>query len=230
MRWLKRINRKKFGLLIIEVDSAEQANRLIIEEIVLKYNLKLVERYDVSCRIIQCFKYQKYRHISSVYSNTEKYGYCGGSYNTGICAGILPAPRKRCAACHKGEHILWSEECPMRAKEILRAKTARRALLRLFPISALPPTLREAFGASTSKENTRDEGWSTVATKKRKLAGRPLGAASKAKTINRDANQSIFSFTNQPQSTRGASETPKTTQPTEHSRMDCDDLQAGGEA
>jgi hypothetical protein len=84
----------------------------------------------------------------------------------------------------------------MRAKEILRAKTARRALSRLFLISALPPTLREAFGASTSEEGVRDEGWSTVATKKRKLAGRPLGAASKAKTINRDPSQSIFSFTN----------------------------------
>jgi hypothetical protein len=121
----------------------------------------------------------------------------------------------------------------MRAKEILRAKTARRALSRLFPISALPLTLREAFGVSASaasEEGTRDEGWSTVATKKRKLAGRPLGAASKAKTINRDANQSIFSFTNQPQSTRGVSEAPKITQPTEHSRMDCDDSQAGGEA
>jgi hypothetical protein len=56
MRWLKRTNRKKFGPLIIEVDSAEQANRLIIEEIVLGYDLKLVKRYDADCRIIQCFK------------------------------------------------------------------------------------------------------------------------------------------------------------------------------
>jgi hypothetical protein len=86
----------------------------------------------------------------------------------------------------------------MRAKEILRAKTARRALLRLFLISVLPLTLRETFDASASAsgESTRDEGWSTVATKKRKLAGRSLGAVSKAKIINRDANQSIFSFTN----------------------------------
>jgi hypothetical protein len=57
MRWLKRINRKEFGLLIIEFDSAEQANRLIIEGIILGYDLKLVERYDASCRITQCFKY-----------------------------------------------------------------------------------------------------------------------------------------------------------------------------
>jgi hypothetical protein len=117
---------------------------------------------------------------------------------------------------------------PARAKEILRAKTARRALSRLFPISALPPTLREAFGAP--EESTRDEGWYTVATKKIKLAGRPLGAVSKAKIINRDASQSIFSFTSQSQSTRGASEAPEITQPIEHSRMDCDTTQAGGEA
>jgi hypothetical protein len=70
----------------------------------------------------------------------------------------------------------------------------------------------------------------TVATKKRKPTGRPLGAVSKAKIINRDANQSIFGFTSQPQSTRGSSEAPETTQPTEHSRMDCDAAQAGGEA
>jgi hypothetical protein len=52
MRWLKRINRKKFGPLVIEVDSAEQVNRLIIEGIVLRYDLKQVERYDAGCQII----------------------------------------------------------------------------------------------------------------------------------------------------------------------------------
>jgi hypothetical protein len=56
MYWLKRTNRKKFGPLVIEVDSAEQANRLIIEGIVLGYNLKQVKRYDADCRIIQYFK------------------------------------------------------------------------------------------------------------------------------------------------------------------------------
>jgi hypothetical protein len=75
----------------------------------------------------------------------------------------------------------------MRAKEILRAKTARRALLRLFLISALPLILREAFGAP-KKKSARVKGWSTVATKKRKLAGRLLGAVSKVKIINRDVN------------------------------------------
>jgi hypothetical protein len=56
MRWLKRTNRKKFSPLVIKVDSAKQANRLIIEGIVLRYDLKQVKRYDVNCRITQCFK------------------------------------------------------------------------------------------------------------------------------------------------------------------------------
>jgi hypothetical protein len=83
----------------------------------------------------------------------------------------------------------------MRAKKILGAKIARRTLSRLFLILALPLTLREAFGAP-KEESARDKEWFTVATKKRKLVGRPLGAVSKAKIINRDANQSIFSFIN----------------------------------
>jgi hypothetical protein len=118
--------------------------------------------------------------------NTEKYGYYGGSHNTETCVGISPASRKRCAACHKEKHILWSAECPIKAKKILRAKTVRRALSRLFLISALPFTLKEAFGAS--EENTRDEKWFTVTIKKRKLVGRSLSAVSKAKIINKDAN------------------------------------------
>jgi hypothetical protein len=165
---------------------------MIIEEIIWGYDLKLIKRYDVSYRITQCFKCQKYEYINSVCSNTEKCGHCGGSHNTGTYAG--PAPRKRCAACQKREHTSWSAECLMRAKEILWAKIVKRALLRLFLILALPLTLKEVFGASASaasaaeEESTRDKEWFTVATKKRKLAGRPLSAVSKVKTINKDAN------------------------------------------
>ena len=66
-----------------------------------------------------------------------------------------------------------------------------------------------------------------------KLAGRPLGAVNKARTINRDTDQSIFSFTSQVQSMRGASEAPVIIPPThstEHSQMDCDAIQAEREA
>jgi hypothetical protein len=51
IRWLRRTNKKEFALLVIEVDSAEQANRLITEGVVIGYDLKLTERYDASYRI-----------------------------------------------------------------------------------------------------------------------------------------------------------------------------------
>jgi hypothetical protein len=82
MRWLRRTNKGDFAPLIIEVDSAEQANRLINEEVVIKYDLKSVKRYNASCRITQCFKYQKYGHISTICSNAEKYGHYGSDYTT----------------------------------------------------------------------------------------------------------------------------------------------------
>jgi hypothetical protein len=82
--------------------------------------------------------------------------------------------------------------------------------------SATAPAMRGA--CEVPGEGTLDTEWSTV-TKKRKI-GRPIGSVNKAKTIGRDASQSIFSFTSQ--SMRGASETPTNTQLVEHSQMDCD--------
>jgi hypothetical protein len=134
---------------------------------------------------------------------------------------MLLAPRKRCAACHRGNHPLWSAEYPARVKEILRAKAARQTLLTLFPISATASILREA--CDTQGENTPDREWSIVTAKKRKV-GRPVGTVNKTKTINRDTSQSIFSFTSQ--SMRGTCETPAITQLNKHSQMDCNNTQA----
>ena len=234
MRWLRRTNKGDFAPLVIEVDSAEQANRLINEGVIMGYDLKLVERYDAGCRITQCFKCQKYGHISSICPNAEKCGHCGSDHTTEKCAGVSPALRKRCAACQGGEHTSWSAECPARVKETLRAKAARAVLPKLFPVSTTVPTLREAFGAVSvpaadskrlSGGSQATENWSTMATKKMKLQipGRPIAAVSKAKTITKDVNQSIFSFGNQTQQgTRGASDTPASTQPDKSSQMDCE--------
>lgn len=127
---------------------------------------------------------------------------CGGAHNFNFALG--------CAmnTCLAENGIIPLEKSLTNGLSML--ESTRRALSRLFPISATPPTLREACGAQ--EESLRDEGGSTAAPKKRKLAGRPLGAVSKARTISRDAGQSIFSFTSQPQRTQGASETPTITQ------------------
>ena len=52
IRWISKVKRKKdYSLLIIEIVSAEYANYIIIEGIIYRYNLKLVEVYDRTIRV-----------------------------------------------------------------------------------------------------------------------------------------------------------------------------------
>jgi hypothetical protein len=43
MRWLSQIIQKDFAPLLIKVNTAEQANRLINESLVIAYDLKIVK-------------------------------------------------------------------------------------------------------------------------------------------------------------------------------------------
>ena len=56
MRWLGRATEKEHAPLLIEVSTAEQANRMIDEGLAMAYDLKMVERFDLKARITQCFK------------------------------------------------------------------------------------------------------------------------------------------------------------------------------
>ena len=50
--WLGYIEgEKEYASLIMRIDSATQANRLIQEGVVIRYNLKNVETYDPKCRV-----------------------------------------------------------------------------------------------------------------------------------------------------------------------------------
>jgi hypothetical protein len=213
LRWLARTDGKQFSTLIIETASAEQANRLIREGIVVGYDLKSVERYDTKCRITQCFKCQKYGHISTICMNAEKCGYCGEEHSSESCAEKTQATRMKCAGCNGGNHTAWSKICPARIKELGRAKAAKLALPSLFPVSSVAQLIKNSFrGHQTAfarptgvsqDENTRPagasqekstgsahaahmEGEALEAPKKRKLnpIGRPKGSINKAKTLN----------------------------------------------
>ena len=51
MRWLGRAVEKEHAPLLIEVSTAEQANRMIDEGLVIVYDLKIVERFNLKARI-----------------------------------------------------------------------------------------------------------------------------------------------------------------------------------
>jgi hypothetical protein len=73
--WITRpIDNRVFSSLIVEVDNATIANRIINEKVIYRCELKITELYDRLYRIAQCYNYQKYdNHISKYYWEKTKY-------------------------------------------------------------------------------------------------------------------------------------------------------------
>jgi hypothetical protein len=185
----------------MKIESTAQANRLIQEGVVMRYDLKSVEIYDPKSRVTQCFNCQQYGHIGPACTSQQRCGYCGGQHVTEDCAEKSQVTNKQCAACKVGDHTSWSQACPARQREVARAKQAQRIRPRLYPAST-PMTF--AFTDSTPATSTRsasvapEEEWTMVGEKKRRFnqPGRPIGGVGKAKTIQmRPEDRSILSFT-----------------------------------
>jgi hypothetical protein len=51
MRWLGRTIKKEYAPLLVEVATVEQVNRLINKGLAIKYDLKIVERFNLKARI-----------------------------------------------------------------------------------------------------------------------------------------------------------------------------------
>jgi hypothetical protein len=154
----------------------------------------------------------------------------------------------KCAGCNGGNHPAWSKDCPARIKELGRAKAAKLALSRLFPVASVTQFITRPFKGQQT-EPARQAGASQdgsmrlsstsqdieiavealEAPKKRKPnpVGRPKGSVNKVKALSGSAgaNGSIldFNFTpSQTQHTSGtqiAGATPVSSTPTEDSTM-----------
>jgi hypothetical protein len=98
VRWTSRVEGiKDYASIILEVDCAETANRMILEGVVMRYDLKLAERYEQSNRVTQCFNCQKYGHISRACREKQKCGHCGGEHTSAECTCETHANPRRCA-------------------------------------------------------------------------------------------------------------------------------------
>jgi hypothetical protein len=57
MRWLGRVEEiKNYAPLIVKVLYVKQANRIIKKGVVIQYDLKLAEIYDLKCKVTQYYK------------------------------------------------------------------------------------------------------------------------------------------------------------------------------
>ena len=80
--WSTRAIREKkaFSTVHIEVATAETANRVIAEGIIIDYELKDCERFTKGCTMTQCFNYHNYSYIGRSFINPTACGHCAGAH------------------------------------------------------------------------------------------------------------------------------------------------------
>jgi hypothetical protein len=233
--WLKKIDdNKRFSSLIVEVTNPAQANRMITEGVILRYELKTAERFDRRCRIMQCYKCQQYgKHLSFACKNTERCSNCGQEHKSAACTTNTHTNPRCCAACNGANHPSWSTQCPARIQDAARARRAKDSCPLLFPLPAQPsksPQPTQAFspsGASSSPALSQltvpdsQHEWITqeFGSKKRRLM-KPTGRPPKPPTIDIDFG-AIHAFVSPAGSKPNASETPLPPSPSQDSFFEC---------
>ena len=71
---------KRYSSMVVDVASAEQANRLIVEGLLDGGELKVVELFDRNCRVMQCFRCQEYGHSGKSCKKPASCGHCAGNH------------------------------------------------------------------------------------------------------------------------------------------------------
>jgi hypothetical protein len=134
--WTKKIinQRKKFFFLIIEIVNSKITNRLIKEELLNEHTHLICEYFEKECRIKQCFKCQRYDHVSKTCRNSRKCEQCAQRHSTKDCR--IAIDHRSCANC-ENKHSIWSFQCNVKTtkkrrlniiwknKSILHVETSR---------------------------------------------------------------------------------------------------------
>jgi len=124
--WLTRESEKKeHASIVMWVDCAEAANTLIQLGVVHESDIKIVEYYDMGCRMKQCMKCQEYGHLTYGCKNPQRCAHCAQSHRSGQCPHPENVSQWKCGAC-KGAHKAFDPKCPRRQKEKIRIKEATK--------------------------------------------------------------------------------------------------------
>ena len=89
----------------MKVNSSATANRIIIEGVLHRYELKTYKLFDYRSRITQYFKYQKYTgYISRACRALIKYGNYNGDYEINQYVNEEQTVSRKCAAYNEDDY------------------------------------------------------------------------------------------------------------------------------
>ena len=158
--WSTRAIREKkvFSTLKIEVATAETANRVIAEGLIIDYNIKDCESFTKGCTITQCFNCHKYSHIGRSYPNPTACGYCARAHPSTECNMGTIDRYRRGSACSKKGHEAWSTSCEIRIVEKRNGERAMQKRIPFYPIVAPVPGSRAKTSTRSLATQTAKRG------------------------------------------------------------------------
>jgi hypothetical protein len=87
-------------------------NRLIKKELLNEHTHLVCEYFEKECRIKQCFKCQRYNHVSKTCRNSKKCEQCAQEHSTKDCR--IAIDYRTCVNC-ENKHSTWSFQCDVKA-------------------------------------------------------------------------------------------------------------------
>jgi hypothetical protein len=111
--WTKKVinQRKRFFFLIIKIVNLKMTNRLIKKKLLNEHTYLICEYFEKECRIKQCFKCQRYDHVSKICKNSKKCEQCVQKHLTKDCR--IAIDHRTCVNC-ENKHSTWSFQCDVK--------------------------------------------------------------------------------------------------------------------
>jgi hypothetical protein len=88
---------KTYSSLIVELDSLEQANRLICIGLYEGGEVKRCKLFELGCKLTQCFNCQRYRHVARACRSPIQCSYCSEGHFSKDCSSQSDRNLKKCS-------------------------------------------------------------------------------------------------------------------------------------
>jgi len=113
---------KTYGLIILELSSAKEANLVIKKGLIKGYDIKTCELFDKNCKIIQYFNCQRYNYIKKAYKKRIACGFCTRNHNTKNYETKKDQSKKNCVIYKSKGYEAWSSHCPVKKEKEKKSK------------------------------------------------------------------------------------------------------------